>query len=644
MQFSVKTYWIVLGFLSVSISGSAQDDPAQRYPDGVAKIEYQRLLPIPSETVVARIDPPFWWCKMPDPMLHLLIHDKMIKGSALKISNPKIKIKQIINFDNPNYISVLLDLKQIKSACSFTIELSKKNQSKTYTYQLHNRKNYQTPGVDASDLIYLAMPDRFSNGNPDNDVFNTMTQKEVNRNKMYFRHGGDLKGIDNHLDYLDKTGITSLWLNPIQENDQPSESYHGYAITDHYKIDPRFGDNAEYVSLSNKLHERKMKLIMDVIFNHSGSNHYFIKDLPDTNWVHQWDQFTRTSYNALPFIDPHSTAYDKKLLIEGWFDKHMPDLNQDHPVLKDYLIQYSIWWCEYASLDGLRVDTWYYSDQKFMQEWLRAITKYNPKIKIFAEAWVQGCAVQSFFNSKYYLGKQKQFAQSIDFQLMFAITEALTKPYSWDGGVSKLHSTLAQDYLYYNPKSNLIFLDNHDMSRIFSILGEDINKWKQAITLLMTLRGIPGVYYGTEILMKNFSNPDGKVREDFPGGWKEDTVNYFEANQLPVDREAAYDFFASLSSYRKNNASFFKSAAFYQVLPKDGVYFCYRQSKEKILLVLINTESKEMTKQISDQIPEIISKKGKDIISGTMEDLSLPIRIVANGVKILEVDLSDRQH
>ncbi|MBK8484626.1 MAG: cyclomaltodextrinase N-terminal domain-containing protein [Saprospiraceae bacterium] len=637
MKFFKTLINICLSLILFSSNAAAQVDPEQRYPDNVPKIEYIKRFPIAAEKIEVRVDPPFWWCGMPDPKLHLLIHDYNIKGSSVKISNAKIKILKITSLENPNYLALELDLSKIKSASTITIQLTNGKTLKTYSYQIHKRNNYSTSGIDASDLIYLVMPDRFSNGAKDNDVIPSMTQKEVNRKKMYFRHGGDLKGIETHLDYLNKIGISTIWLNPVQENDQPAESYHGYAITDHYKIDPRFGTNDDYLNLSNQLHQKKMKLIMDIIFNHCGSNHYFIKDLPDSNWIHQWDQFTRTSYNALPFIDPYATAFDKKQLIEGWFDFHMPDLNQDHPTLKEYLIQHTIWWCEFAKLDGLRIDTWFYSDQKFMQEWLRAITNYNPEIRIFAEGWVMGCGVQAYFNSKNYLGNQKQYVQSIDFQFLFAIQEALTKPFSWDGGISKLHSTLAQDYLYYKPEYNLIFLDNHDISRIFSVLGEDFKKWKQALSLLMTVRGIPGVYYGTEILMKNYSNPDGKVREDFPGGWMGDTVNYFDENQLPSDRKMAFDFFVRISNYRKWNADFFKNASFHQILPKDGVYFCYRKTKKKTLLVFINTDSKDLTYKILNQIPTLKSKKAKDIFTEEIETIENEIKIEANGLRILEV-------
>lgn len=586
-----------------------------------------------------RVDPPFWWVNMSDQRLQLLIQDSAAAKAQLHLSDARIRIIQKDVLENPDYVSIWLDLRNVKKACTFSIQLKWGNITKNYPYQLLMRNPVQTKGLNGGDLIYLIMPDRFSNGNPSNDVIAGMHQSNINRSEMYQRHGGDLDGIFHHLDYLQQTGITTLWLNPFQENDQPSTSYHGYAITDHYKVDPRLGTNADYQQLSNKLHKQKMKLVMDVVLNHCGNQHYFIRSLPSKNWLHQWDSFTRTHYNALPLLDPNAIPAEKKLLVEGWFDKHMPDLNQDHPVLKQYLIQNTLWWCEFAQLDGLRVDTWFYSDQKFMQDWLRAVYAYNPKLSIFSESWVQGCGVQAFFNNDHYLGKNAPPVAPIDFQVAFSIHEALTKNYSWEGGISKLHSTLSQDYLFRNPYQHLIFLDNHDLSRIFSILGEDLAKWKQAITLLMTLRGIPSVYYGTEILMKNFSDPDGKVREDFPGGWTSDTISAFLPNQMPKPSQEAYTFFTRLSSFRKSNTDFFAQAKFHQWLPQNGLYAYVRKTAGRMLLVIINTDDQTLSKNFQQTMPELIGLKAFDILQNEYVNIASSVSVPGRGVLILDVSL-----
>lgn len=587
-----------------------------------------------------RIDPPNWWVGMPDTRLQLLIHDDNISNSRISFSDSRIKLIKMDKLTHPDYLSIWIDLKKIKSATAFNIFLKKNNQQRNYNYQLLARQKETHTGLRGSDLIYLIMPDRFSNGNPENDKVEGMQQTEVNRKEMYERHGGDLEGIIKHLNYLQHTGISTLWLNPVQENDQPKTSYHGYAITDHYKIDPRLGRNEDYKRLSDSLHQRGMKLIMDVVLNHCGNQHYFIRNLPEKNWIHQWDTFTKTSYNGLPLMDPNAHENDRKQLIEGWFDHHMPDLHQDHPVLKQFLIQYSIWWCEYAQLDGLRVDTWYYSDQNFMQEWLRAIRHYNSQLTIFSESWVQGCGVQAFFNAESYLGKNPPLVSPIDFQVAFSMHEALTKPYSWDGGISRLHSTLSQDYLFRQPNQHLIFLDNHDMSRIYSILGEDLSKWKQAIAMLMTLRGIPSVYYGTEILMKNFSDPDGKVREDFPGGWEGDSLSCFQTQNIPVDRKSAYQFFQQLAQFRKSRSHFFDHAQMIQWLPKNGLYACCRKTNDRLLLLMINTDKNPLEKDFNGLLPIQEGHKVWDVIEQKSVHVSKKIKVPGNGLVLLEFILN----
>ena len=413
------------------------------------------------------------------------------------------------------------------------------------------------------------MPDRFANGDYSNDSFDDMLQSGINRGKMFFRHGGDLQGIIDHLDYLKELGVTALWLNPVLENDQPYASYHGYAITDHYNIDRRFGDNELYKTFVEKCHEKGIKVIMDIIFNHCGHEHWLIKDLPAEDWVHQWPEFTRSNFRASVINDPYASKTDTKKLLEGWFDYSMPDLNQQNERLANYLIQNTIWWVEYSGQDAYRIDTWFFPDQDFLSRWAKRMQQEFPRLGMYGETWAQMMSVQASFAEDSGLTDEynSHLPGITDFQLNFAIEEALTQKQSWTGGAARLYYTLAQDYLYEDPLRNVIFLDNHDKSRFFSTIGEDIDKYKSGMAFLLTMRGIPSIYYGTELLFAAISDPDGKVRQDFPGGWKEDKINKFNVSGRTAAEKDAFEYVKKLANYRKN------TPALDGLVPGDGVVY-----------------------------------------------------------------------
>ncbi len=510
----------------------------------------------------------------------------------------------------------------------------------TYPYPLLGRKSEQTQkGIEASDLIYMVFPDRFSNGDSTNDVILTMNEKTCDRAGLKKRHGGDIAGIQNHLDYLVELGTTALWINPVLENNQPAESYHGYAATDLYKIDPRFGTNKSYSELVRSCHSRDIKVIWDIVYNHWGNENWMFKDIPDSSWIHWFNEFTRTSYRAEVLMDPYSSNYDKKIMSDAWFDKHMPDLNQQDEHLARYLIQNSIWWIEYAGIDAFRIDTYAYPDQYFMKALNEAILKQYPDFILFGETWVQGTPVQGWFTENTFL--KKDYSSSLqgvtDFQLYYAITKGLKEPFGWEEGLRRIEMTLAQDIVYKDPSKLVTFLDNHDLSRFYSMIDEDYPKYRMGICLLYTLRGIPSIYYGTEILMKNYADPDAKVREDFPGGWPSDDVNKFSAAGRTPKENEAFNLCRLLGAWRKNN-SWIGEAKLTQFVPEENTYVYFRQDDGHTLMCIYNLNEKEFSLNLNRFAECIRSNKSSvDMLTGKKIMLEKTLQLEAKSVMILEL-------
>jgi neopullulanase len=587
------------------------------------------------------VDPPFWWVGMKDTTLQLMIHTNEISTSLITTDSKNLKITKTRGGDSKNYLFVDLVIPKNCAPGNYNFELTNPTSQKKIklSYELKPRNINQTPkGINQSDFVYLVFPDRFSNGNTNNDVVKTMADQSLNRDSMFLRHGGDLQGVINKVDYIKSTGATAVWLNPVQENNQPKESYHGYAITNHYKVDPRFGSNDDYIKLSNTLHQNNLKLIMDIIPNHCGNMHYLIKDLPFENWVHKWSAFTRTSYRAATIMDYHAAEVDKKIFSDAWFDKHMPDLNQKDPYLKKYFIQNCIWWVENAALDGFRIDTYAYPDEDFMIEWLKAIYLEYPSIGVFGEIWDHSVPIQSYFAQKAKNQGINNPPGITDFMLNYAIVDALTKDFGWTEGVSRLYYVLAQDYLYPNASSNAVFLDNHDISRIFSMLNEDVDLLKMALGFLLTTRGIPIMYYGTEILMKNYANPDGKVREDFPGGWVNDKQNKFLKEGRNSYEDEVFNYVSNLANYRKKSVPITQGKLI-QFVPENGVYVYSRVYEDKKVLVIMNP-SKEKKVINSKRYSEIIgsSKTGREITSNSSFNLIGEWSLEAKKIYIIEIE------
>lgn len=548
-----------------------------------------------------RVEPAFWWVGMHNAELQLIVYGKDIASRDVKINAPGIELKKTNKVENSNYLFLDLVIGKQAKAGKFPIQFTAKGKKTlSYDYELKARENSagKHQGVTNKDLIYLIMPDRFANGDTKNDVVKGMHETTLNRDSMYYRHGGDIQGIIDHLDYLHDLGVTALWLNPVLENDQPKTSYHGYANTENYRIDRRYGSNELYRKLADACHAKGMKLIKDLVHNHFGSEHWTIRDMPSKDWVHEWPAFTRSSFKDQVLFDPYASDIDKKLMTDGWFDVHMPDINQNNPFVRRYITQSHIWWIEYAGLDGFRLDTYAYNDAGYMAEWAKEIKAEYPSFTFFAETWVHGVPNQVFFTQGNTVnrGFDTELPGVTDFQTLWGINEALNGKFGWNEGVNKLYTTLASDFVYQDASRNVVFLDNHDLSRFYSVIGEDINKYKMGIAWLLTTRGIPQLYYGTEILMKNFASPDGLVREDFKGGWDKDKTNKFLSAGRTDKENEAFNYLKTLANYRKHN-EVLQTGKLMQYVPEDGVYVYFRYNAEKTVMIIMNTNNTE--KEIS---------------------------------------------
>ena len=615
----------------------------QRLPEGVTKPEYAYRKATPATGVIEeRVDPPNWWVGMAERQVELMMHGGNIGNSQVRIDYPGVSVKDVVTLQNPNYLFVMLDIAPGTQPGEFDIILSKgSTATRTYAYELRERggTTNRLQGLTTSDFVYLIMPDRFANGDTSNDDVEGMAQRGTDRSKMYFRHGGDLEGIIDKLDYLEELSVTAIWLNPVQTNDEAYESYHGYAVTDHYEIDPRFGTNEDYKRLVDECHKRGIKVVMDIVHNHVGDQHYFIKDLPSEDWIHQFEEFQRTSFRAPVLMDPYKSQRDSIVMVSGWFDDHMPDLNQRNPHVARYFIQNNLWWLEWAGIDAYRIDTYAYPDQAFMSDWGARMQKEYPTVNFFGETWVHGPAVQAQFTQNNNLrdGYNSNMPAVTDFQLYYAINDALNKPMGWTEGVSRIYYTLAQDFLYEDPYRNVVFLDNHDLSRFYSMVGENDAKFRSGLAFLMTMRGIPQLYYGTEILMKNYSDPDGKVRSDFPGGWAEDRVNKFEASGRTAREQAAFEYLKRLAAYRKANPVL-HDGDLTQFVPEQGLYVYVRHNDDKAVMVLMNTESTPRLANMEryrEFLPEGIT--ATNIMTGEQLTNLDTVRIEAHSTLLIEL-------
>src|ERR1044072_6377364 len=588
-----------------------------------------------------RIEPAYWWTGMKNPFLQLIVHGNNIAQRDVALQYPGITLKAVHKVENPNYLFLDLDISAGTAPGTFPIRFTKKGEKELrYTYELKARDHgTRAQGVTNADLIYLIMPDRFANGDKNNDIVKGMQQTTLNRDSMYYRHGGDIQGIIDHLDYLKDLGITALWLNPVLENDQPSASYHGYAATENYKIDRRYGTNELYKQLVDELHKRGMKMIKDLVHNHIGSQHWTMRDQPSKDWVHQWPMFTKSNFKEQTVFDPYAAAADKQLMTDGWIDTHMPDMTQANPYVRNYFTQSHIWWVEYAGVDGFRLDAYGYNDAGYLKEWGEAVKAEYPQLSFFGETFVHGTVNQAVFTQGNTMnhGFDPQLPGVTDFQYLWAITDLVNGKTPGQDGVTNLYNTLAKDFVYQDPARNVVFLDNHDLSRFFSVTGEHIAKYKMALAGLLTTRGIPQLYYGAEILMKNFCNPDGLVRADFKGGWPGDKEDKFTAAGRTAQANEVFDYLRTLANYRKQN-TVLQNGRVMQYVPENGVYVYFRYNEAKTVMVIMNGNDKAQdltTKRFTERIGSF--SKGLDVISGKEQSITDTIAVPAFTTLVLEL-------
>lgn len=544
---------------------------------------------------VEKIEPPFWWVGMKDTSLQLQIHGNDIKNAQFSVDYPGITVDSVVRLDGSNnWQFVYLNISPDTKPGNLPLVWKENGQTITKYFPIKERKAQKgAQGFTSADVLYLIMPDRFADGNPDNNSVSSLKfPAQVDRSNPNMRHGGDLAGILNNINYLDSLAITAVWVNPVLENDMPGGSYHGYATTDYYAIDPRFGSNEEYTLLIDSLHNRGIKTVMDMIFNHSGIAHPWIDDLPASDWLNLQDNYKQTNYRLSTVNDPYVSDYDKMLTTDGWFVYGMPDLNQNNPHLMKYLIQNSIWWIEEAQIDGIRMDTYAYADKDRMGEWIDAVTLEYPDFNIVGECWLGDVAGVAKWQSgsPLAIGYDTRLKTVMDFPLM-SISENLA-PFTADtdpwNGLNKLYDHFALDFVYADPNSVLRFLDNHDTDRVIKSDIDSLHSWKQAITLLLTVPGIPQIYYGTELLMSGTrEGGDGNIRKDMPGGFPGDSISVFTRNgRTPLQNEA-FDYIAGINKWRKNNSAA-ANGKFKHFMPTNGVYLYQRDNGEDAFIVVMN--------------------------------------------------------
>ena len=575
--------------------------------------------------------PTHWWTGMKWNKLQVMIHGDKIadKFPMIKMGPNGVKLAtgvrllKINRVENPNYIFLDLVIDATAKPGKFSFPFLKDIKLE---YELKQRRPGNgvafAQGVTSKDFMYLIMPDRFSNGDPSNDRVPGMRDQSLNRDTVFNRHGGDLQGTQSKLDYLQSLGVTTIWLNPVIENDMPGRTEHGYAFTDHYKIDPRIGGEKAYHNLIDATHKKGMKIIQDAVYNHVGLYHVTVQDMPMKSWLHEWPAYTNTSYKDQVIFDPHASTTDKKIMADGWFTKQMPDLNQSNKYVANFLIQHALWTVEEFGIDGWRIDTYAYNDLDFMNRCNKALMDEYPELTMFGETWVHGVPNQSYFvQNNYNIPFKSNLQASTDFQTLWGITDAMTKDFGWTDGVNVLYTTLAQDFVYKDPMREVIFLDNHDMARFFSVVGEDVVKYKSALAWLLTCRGIPQIYYGDEIGLTGFTYPnDGHVRQDFPGGWTTDSVNKFIIAGRNVQEEDIWKYIAKLANFRKT-ASAITTGNLMQYVPQDGVYVYFRYDKNQTVMVVMNTSKERKTISPSNYLERTNGfSKMKDVISGDVSD------------------------
>lgn len=591
---------------------------------------------------ITRMEPACWWVGMKNPELQIMVYGKNIASSQVQIEYPGVRIKEVVALENPNYLIIYLDISPHALPGRMTINFRQGKENEVRTFELKERsKKSGAAGFSTSDALYLITPDRFANADPSNDH---LEEVKADRSRPGARHGGDLRGIINQLDYIHELGFTTIWLNPVLENKMPGGSYHGYAITDFYKVDPRFGSNEEYCELIDKAHAKGLKVVMDMIFNHCGSAHWWLKDFPSSDWLNNQNHFVQTTHFKWTLMDVHAPQSEKDILVNGWFGRGMPDLNQKNRHLARYLIQNSIWWIEYARIDGIRQDTHPYADYDFMAAWCKEVEDEYPQFNIVGEAWYpRGTASAWWQRGSKINGSNSNLKTVMDFDLTFTCQKAFSDECSSregsEAGLFKIYEVIAQDFLLPDPDNVLIFLDNHDLGRFMQKEETDLRRYKQAIAFLLTTRGIPQIYYGTEILMAGKKGEgDGVIRRDFPGGWSGDPKNAFTPEGRTALQNEAWDYMKKLLNWRQRSEAVTDGVLIHYTPDKSGCYVYARVKDNKTVLVLMNGTDRDQTLEM-DRFHEVVKPhtSGRDVVTNASIPLDTAVSIPARGVYILEL-------
>ncbi|WP_413999507.1 glycoside hydrolase family 13 protein [Flavobacterium sp. W1B] len=593
---------------------------------------------------IQRTEPPFWYAGMHNPELQIMFYGKNIAQNEVSVSN-NIAIKNVQKTENPNYVFVTIDTKNIP-ASELLFTFKNKNKvafTKKYSLKQRRENSASRKSFDASDMMYLLMPDRFANGNTKNDSHPSVTEKE-DRTLSGGRHGGDIEGIVKNLDYLQELGVTALWSTPMCEDNDKTYSYHTYGQSDVYKIDPRYGTNEDYVRLSAELKKRNMKLVKDYVTNHWGAEHWMYKDLPTYDWVHQFPGYSQSNYRMTTQFDTNASAIDAKNCMDGWFVPSMPDLNQSNPLVLNYITQNAIWWIEYADLDGFRVDTYSYNDKAGISKWTKAITDEYPNFNIVGEVWMHDQAQMSYWQKDSPISAIQSYNSYLPSVMDFTLHDAFGSVFnedkaSWNDGMIKVYDNFTNDFLYANTDNLLTFVENHDTGRFNHIYKNDLKKYKMAMTILATVRGIPQLYYGSEIGMSGDKGKgDGDIRQDFPGGWQGDQNNAFTKEGRTQQQNEYFDFTSKIFQWRKTNeAVHFGKMTHY--IPENNIYVYFRYTKNKTVMVIINNNNEKQTLK-TDRFKENIGdfKTAKEVMTDATFNLTNEISIEGKSALVLELN------
>ena len=616
---------------------------------------------------IDRIEPTDWYVGLKDASLQLMVYGKDIKTADVTTDYPGVKIDSLVRLDSPNYLLVYIDVKDAQpGTMTLLFQQGKQKKKVNYTLKAREKKGEERYGFSNADVLYMLMPDRFASGRTDNDQIKGLRPYKNDRTQPSLRHGGDLEGIRQHLDYFKELGVTALWFTPVLENDSPDHgtqsTYHGYATTNYYRVDPRFGSNEEYRQLCDEAHAKGIKIVMDMIFNHSGYEHPWTLDMPSKDWLNtpEWlspenqanavemktmdgaakvnDKYLQTSYKLTPVVDPYASKIDLHETVDGWFVPTMPDLNQRNPHVIKYLIQNSIWWIETVGIDGIRMDTYPYADRDAMAQWMKIIGEEYPNFNTVGETWVTEPAYTAAWQKDSKLSEKNSYLPTVmDFAFYDRINQAKNEETdAWWNGFNRIYNNFVYDYLYPNPSNVMAFLENHDTDRFLGE-GKDTVALKQALALLLTVNRTPQLYYGTEVLMNGTKHiTDGNVRKDFPGGFPGDTKNCFTREGRTQAENAMFDWLSRLLHWRQGNDVIIKGKQT-QFIPFNGIYVIARQYNGKTVLTILNGNHKQADMQL-DRYAEIIGNAtaAKDVITGRTVKLDKKLSLKSRQTLILE--------